>query len=88
MDLCHFPPQCLETCFSITPGKSTRALGNQLFMQFPQDQTDVPLCKGSREEQELFVLKHLGIVYTEIIIDFATRKVASNDNDRDRIFCS
>ena len=89
MDLCSFLSQCLKTCFKNANENNDHALGNQLFMQFSLDQTTQPLCKGSPADQEIAVLKHLRIVYTQDIIDLVLRlKTASIDNETGKIFCS
>ena len=88
MDLFPSPSQCLRFCFNIKTGNNKLTLGNQLFMEFSQNEITVPDCANNREDQELAVLKHLRIAYTEIIVDLVTRKAVLNDDDKDKIFCS
>ena len=57
-------------------------------MEFSQDKTKVPPCVSNREDQELAVLKYLRVVYTDIILDLAIRKVALNRVvGNDNMFC-
>ena len=61
-------------------------------MQFPLNQANVPTCSSNLDEQKIAVLKHLRIVYNEIILDLAIRKTVLTEvrgsRDKDKIFCS
>ena len=58
-------------------------------MEFSLDENSVHHCASSREDQEIAVLKHLRIVYTEMILDLVIRKAALNGvREKDKMFCS